>query len=91
MITVYGGHLIYHGVTVKLHTIYLIFCLHVYITSYIYTYVSLYTEEYINYKLTCSHSKLANFTIIMNKWSFKIITKFRISPLSNNFCTLITM
>jgi hypothetical protein len=28
-----------------------------------------YTEEYINYKLTYSHSKLANFTIIMNKWT----------------------
>jgi hypothetical protein len=28
-----------------------------------------YTEEYINYKLTYSHSKLANLTIIMNKWT----------------------
>ena len=28
-----------------------------------------YTEEYINYKLTYSHFKLANFTIIMNKWT----------------------
>ena len=69
--------------------------MHVYeyafLCAYMYMYICILKEEYINYKLTCSHSKLANFTIIMNKWSFKIITKFRISPLSNNFCTLITM
>ena len=27
------------------------------------------TEEYINFKLTYSHSKLSNFTIIKNKWT----------------------
>jgi hypothetical protein len=26
-------------------------------------------EEYINYKITYSHSKLVKFTIIMNKWT----------------------
>jgi hypothetical protein len=35
----------------------------------------LYTEEYINYKLTYSHSKLAKFTIIMNKWT---VEKFKL-------------
>jgi hypothetical protein len=35
------------------------------------------TEEYINYKLTYSHSKLANFTIIMNKWTvLKLLQNF---------------
>ena len=41
------------------------------------TYVSLYTEEYINYKLTYSHSKLSNFTIIMNEWTvLKLLQNF---------------
>ena len=48
-----------------------------YVPIYTCTYVSLYTEEYINYKLTYSHSKLANFTIIMNKWTvLKLLENF---------------
>ena len=54
-------------------------------------YVSLYTEEYINYNLTYSHSKLTNFTIIMNKWTvLKLLQNFEFL-LSKNVCTLITM
>ena len=59
---------------------------------YICTFVSLYTEEYINYKLTYSHSKLANFTIIMNKWTvLKLLQHFEFLLRSKNLCTLITM
>ena len=55
------------------------------------TYVSLCTEEYINYKLTYSHSKLAKFTIIMNKCAvLKLLQNFEFL-LSKKFCTLITM
>jgi hypothetical protein len=61
-----------------------------YVPIYTCAYVSLYTEEYINYNLTYSHSKLTNFTIIMNKWTVKIIKKFEFL-LSKNVCTLITM
>ena len=62
-----------------------------YVPIYTCTYVSLYTEEYINYKLTYSHSKLANFTIIMNKWTIlKLLQNFEFL-LSKIFCTLITM
>ena len=44
---------------------------------YMCTFVSLYTEEYINYKLTYSHSKLSNFTIIMNEWTvLKLLQNF---------------
>ena len=39
-----------------------------YVPIYTCTYVSLCREEYINYKLTYSHSKLSNFTNIINKW-----------------------
>ena len=39
----------------------------------------------INYKLTYSHSKLANFTIIMNKWTvLKLLRNFEFL-LSKNF------
>ena len=48
-----------------------------YVPLYTCAYVSLYTEEYINCKLTYSHSKLANFTIIKNKWTvLKLIQNF---------------
>jgi hypothetical protein len=72
-------------------------CMHMYayafLCAYIYMciYVSLYTEEYINYNLTYSHSKLTNFTIIMNKWTvLKLLQNFEFL-LSKNVCTLITM
>ena len=62
-----------------------------YVPIYTCTYVSLYTEEYINYKLTYSHSKLANFTIIMNNWTvLKLLQNFEFL-LSKKLCTLITM
>ena len=62
-----------------------------YVPIYTCTYVSLYTEEYINYKLTYSHSKLANFTIITNKWTIlKLLQNFEFL-LSIKCCTLITM
>ena len=57
--------------------------MHVYeyafLCAYMYMYICILKEEYINYKLTltCSHSKLANFTIIMNKW--------KVLKLSQNF------
>ena len=39
--------------------------------------IHVYTEEYINYKLPYSHSKLANFTIIKNKWTvLKLLQNF---------------
>jgi len=78
-------------------SIYVYMCIHVcmnmpsYVPIYTCTYVSLYTEEYVNYKLTYSHSKLANFTIIMNKWTvLKLLQNFEFL-LSKYFCTLITM
>ena len=55
------------------------------------TYVSLYTEEYINYKLTYSHSKLPNFTIIKNKWTVLKLLQNSEFLLIKNVCTLITM
>jgi hypothetical protein len=62
-----------------------------YVPIYTCTYVSLYTEEYINYKLTYSHFKLANFTIIMSEWTvLKLLQNFEFL-LSKNVCTLITM
>ena len=45
-------------------------CMHMYeyaLCAYVYMYIC--TEEYINFKLTYSHSKLSNFTIIKNKWT----------------------
>ena len=40
-------------------------------------YVPIYTEEYINCKLTYSHSKLVNFTMLMNKWTvLKLLQNF---------------
>ena len=66
--------------------IYVYMCIHVvcicmnmpfYVPIYTCTYVSLYTEEYINYRLTYSHSKLVNFTVIMNKWTvLKLLQNF---------------
>ena len=48
-----------------------------YVPIYTYTYVSLIYRRIINYKLTYSHSKLANFTIIMNKWTvLKLLENF---------------
>ena len=54
-------------------------------------YVPIYTEEYINCKLTYSHSKLVNFTILMNKWTvLKLLQNFEFLQ-GKNLCTLITM
>ena len=73
--------------------VYMYVCICMNMSFYVpmYTCTSLYTEEYINYKLTYSHSKLANFTIIMNKWTvLKLLQNFEFL-LSKNLCTLITM
>jgi hypothetical protein len=51
-------------------------------------YVPIYTEEYINCKLTYSHSKLVNFTILMNKWTaLKLLQNFEFLQGKKN-CTL---
>jgi sulfatase maturation enzyme AslB (radical SAM superfamily) len=72
---------------------YVCICMNVpfYVPIYTYTYVSLYTEEYINYKLTYSHSKLTNFTIIRNKWTVLELLQNSEFLLIKNVCTLITM
>jgi hypothetical protein len=72
---------------------YVCICMNVpfYVSIYTCTYVSLYTEEYINYKLTYSHSKLPNFTIIKNKWTVLKLLQNSEFLLIKNVCTLITM
>ena len=63
--------------------------MHVYeyafLCAYMYMYICILKEEYINYKLTCSHSKLANFTIIMNKWKVLKLSQNFEFLLSKNF------
>ena len=61
-----------------------------FLCAYIYMYICILNirEEYINYKLTYSHSKLTNFTIIKNKWTvLKFLQNFEFLLSKNSLYT----
>ena len=60
-----------------------------FLCAYIYMYICILNIQ--KNILTYSHSKLAKFTIIMNKWTvLKLLQNFEFL-LCKKFCTLITM